>query len=109
MSEMEGHDNKRREDMNADDYWQHFSKGGVMDYYSFADAYKQSAECVTQDLISKAWNQADQNRDKMMDKDEFMRLVKDYEIEEQKRDAMSPDDYWKKFSDGNGMGYLAFA
>jgi len=109
MSEMEGHDNKRREDMNADDYWQHFSKGGVMDYDSFAEAYQQSLECVTPEMISAAWNDGDNNRDKMMDKGEFMDMVQRYEAEAKVRDSMTPDDYWNKFSDGKGMNYEAFA
>jgi Ca2+-binding EF-hand superfamily protein len=109
MSEMEGHDNKKREDMNADDYWQHFSKGGAMDFDAFAEAYKHTLECVTPDMINAAWNEGDNNGDMMMDKNEFMDMVRHYEEEAMKKDSMKAEDYWNKFSDGKGMDYESFA
>lgn len=56
MSEMDGHDGKDREEMNADDYWQKFSSGGHMSYEDFAEAYNHSTPGVSKDEIWAAWD-----------------------------------------------------
>jgi Ca2+-binding EF-hand superfamily protein len=50
------------------------------------------------------------NRDKRMSKDEFMRLVNEYENENEhgKKDEMSADEYWKQFSGPEGMDFKSF-
>jgi len=42
MSEMDGHDGKKEEDMNADDYWQKFAKDGHMKWIDFKRAYEHA-------------------------------------------------------------------
>jgi Ca2+-binding EF-hand superfamily protein len=42
MSEMEGHDGKKEDDMNADDFWMKYSKDGFMQWDDFERAYKHA-------------------------------------------------------------------
>jgi hypothetical protein len=49
ISEMDGeeHDGKDEDEMNADDYWQHFSKGSHMNWIDFKRAYEHAEPGVT--------------------------------------------------------------
>ena len=72
MSEMEGHEGKKEDEMNADDYWQKFSNGKSMSFEDFERAYNHGHSGVSKEEIAKAWSQGDQNRDKELSYDEFM-------------------------------------
>jgi Ca2+-binding EF-hand superfamily protein len=108
MSEMDGHDGKNEKDMNADDFWQKYSNDGHMKWVDFKRAYEHAEPGATWEQIDQMWNLGDHDGNQRMSKDEFMRLVSEYDNEQEKGDKISPDEYWKKFSGPEGMDYKSF-
>lgn len=102
-------------------YWSKYAPYGAMDYENFSEGYREADEKATDEMINEAWNEGDQNRDKLLDLGEFMHLMSmnqghEEEKEGGRRGGKGKDGkndeakrYWKKYSVSGMMDMGAFS